>query len=135
MHRLLYISTARTPMPQVELDSLLRVSRRNNSLARVTGLLVAGGRRFLQVLEGPDDAVHATYERIRADPRHFACVILADQPVAERSFAGWAMGFQPGASLSGEGRIAVDIEALLQPIADPVLRGYFTGFAERQAAA
>jgi hypothetical protein len=79
--------------------------------------------------------VRATYERIRADPRHYAAVVLADQAITERSFAAWSMGYQPGAPLTGEGKIAADVAALLAPIADPVLFGYFGGFAERQAAA
>lgn len=135
MRRLLYISTARTPITPAELDRILRVSRSNNSVCGVTGLLVAGGRRFLQALEGREDAVRATFERIRADPRHFAAVVLADQAIVERSFASWSMGYQPGAPLIGERAVADDIAALVAPIADPTLRGYFGGFAERQAAA
>lgn len=134
MRRLLYISTARTPINPTELDGILRVSRRNNAAVGVTGLLVAGGRRFLQALEGPEDAVRSTYARIQADPRHFAVVVLADQAIVERSFASWSMGYQPGAPLIGEGKIADEVTALVGPIADPTLRGYFGGFAERQAA-
>ena len=51
MHRLLYISTARSPLPKAELETLLRISRRNNVAVGVTGLLIVGGRRFLQALE------------------------------------------------------------------------------------
>ena len=135
MHRLLYISTARQPMTAPELETLLKLSRRNNAAVAITGLLVVGGRRFLQALEGPEDAVRATYERIARDPRHYAVVKLADSPIAERSFTGWSMGFQPGATLTGTSAIADEVAALVAPIADPVLRGYFTGFAERRAAA
>jgi hypothetical protein len=135
MHRMLYISTARNPMTPGELDTLLKVSRRNNAVVAVTGLLVVGGRRFLQALEGPEAAVRATYERIGRDPRHYAVVKLADGPIAERAFAGWSMGCQPGATLTGASGVADDVAALVAPIADPVLRGYFTGFAERRAAA
>ncbi|WP_374942382.1 BLUF domain-containing protein [Sphingomonas sp.] len=135
MRRLLYISTSRTPILPEQLDRILRVSRANNAAVGVTGLLVVGGRRFLQALEGPDDAVRATYERIRADPRHFAAVILADQAITERTFSAWSMGYQPGAPLTGEGKIADDVAALVAPIADSTLRGYFSGFAQTQAAA
>ncbi len=134
MHRLLYISTARTPMPPAELDAVLRLSRRNNAAAGVTGLLVVGGRRFLQALEGPEEAVRATFERIRRDARHFAVVVLADHAITERQFATWSMGYQPGGAPKG-GAIADEVTALVAPIADPGLRGYFTGFAHTQAAA
>ena len=135
MHRLLYISTARQPMASGELDTLLKLSRRNNAAVAVTGLLVVGGRRFLQALEGPEAAVRTTYERIARDPRHHAVVKLADSVITERAFARWSMGFQPGATLTGASAVADDVAALVAPIADPVLRGYFTGSAERRAAA
>ena len=135
MHRLLYISTARRALPPEELDALLKLSRRNNAAVGVTGLLVVGGRRFLQALEGPELAVRSTYARIDRDPRHYAVVKLADTPITERAFSGWSMGFQPGATLIGASAVADDVAALVAPIADPVLRGYFTGFAQRRAAA
>ncbi|HEX8485933.1 BLUF domain-containing protein [Sphingomonas sp.] len=135
MRRLLYISTARNPITPSDLESILRVSRRNNAAAGITGLLIAGGRRFLQALEGPEDAVRATFDRIRGDTRHFAAVVLADQAIGERSFPGWTMGFQPGALIGGGGEVATAVAELVAPITDPTLRGYFTGFAETQAAA
>ena len=135
MYRLLYISTARQEMTPTELDALLARARRNNAAVAVTGLLVVGGRRFLQALEGPETAVRATFERIAADPRHFAIVKLAEGAIVERSFANWSMGYQPGARQGGSSAIASEVAALVAPIADPVLRGYFTGFAERRAAA
>jgi hypothetical protein len=90
--RLIYISTARSELSAAELEGVLRASRRNNAAVGVTGLLVVGGRRFLQALEGPADAVAQTYDRIKADGRHFAAVTLDNRPIAERSFPDWAMG-------------------------------------------
>ena len=135
MHRLLYISTAKQVVTPQVLDAILRTSRRNNARDDVTGLLIAGGRRFLQALEGNERSVRATFERIRDDPRHFAAVVLADHAIAERSFAQWSMGYQPGGSAGGDKDVAAAISALVDPIGDPTLRGYFTGFAEARAAA
>lgn len=134
MIRLLYISTTRAPIAAAELDRILRVSRRNNKAVDVTGLLVVGGRRFLQALEGPEEAVLATFERIRADPRHFAAVILSRSAIAERQFGDWAMGYQEGASIGAEASIAEDVAALITPIDDPVVHAYFHQFALQHAA-
>lgn len=135
MIRLLYISTSRQPIVPALLGDILRTSRRNNIRCDVTGLLVVGGRRFLQALEGPDDAVEATFERIGRDPRHFAVVSLARDTIATRQFAGWAMGVQEGHTPGRAATIDQAVAALIAPIADPSLKGYFGGFAERQAAA
>lgn len=134
MIRIIYISTARVRTPRGELDGILQISRRNNRAVGVTGLLVVGGRRFLQVLEGPEEAVMQTYQRIKADSRHVAPVLLSKRPITERNFADWAMGYQPAGSLDGPGLVADDVAALIAPIADPTVRAYFAEFAKQHAA-
>ena len=71
MQRIIYISTARATLSNAELDGVLLTARRNNAAVGVTGMLVVGGRRFLQALEGPDAAVDAVFARIAQDPRHY----------------------------------------------------------------
>lgn len=127
MHRLLYISSARTAPTAREIEAILRVSRRNNAATGITGLLVTGGRRFLQVLEGESGAVETTFDRIAADPRHHAVVKLGSAPATSRIFSSWAMGHVGGAS--GD-----DVASLTAGIADPTLRAYFDGFARQHAA-
>ncbi len=134
MIRLIYISTARRELSKSELDTILRISRRNNQSVGVTGLLIVGGRRFLQALEGPADMVMETYERIGADDRHFAEVVLSKRPIAQRGFSQWAMGYQPAADLHGDGHVADDVAALIAPIEDPTLYAYFAEFAKKHAA-
>ena len=134
MIRLLYISTARTILTATEIDNVLRISRRNNKAVDVTGLLIIGGRRFLQALEGPEPAVMQTFDRIRADPRHFAVVILGKSTVETRLFGDWAMGYQPGGTLARPAAIDGDVAALIAPIQDRTVQAYFQDFAQRHAA-
>ncbi len=135
MKRLLYISTARASLSDDEMRILLATSRRNNAAVDVTGLLVVGGRRFLQALEGPEQAVSAVYARIAADPRHFAIVKLGDKPITERSFRDWSMGFQAGGTASDAGSLEEKVAAIVAPITDATLRAYFTDFAKRHSPA
>lgn len=129
MLQLAYISTAKTLVGQALLDDILDVSRRNNLRCGVTGLLVSGGRRFLQVLEGPDQAVLATYARIQGDPRHRAFVLLTCQQVAERAFGDWSMAHRAGGAHVPDDALQGAVEALTASIADPNLRAQFSGFA------
>lgn len=135
MIRLLYISTARAPVTPELLSDILRTSRRNNAAAGVTGLLIVGGRRFLQALEGPAEAALTTYARIARDPRHFAIVQLARETITERQFPDWAMGAQAGPAAGADAPVPDAIAALIAPIQDETLRGYFTGFTQTRAAA
>lgn len=135
MHRLLYISTTRTPITPALLDDILAASRRRNAAAGITGLLVAGGRRFLQVLEGERAAVEQTFARICDDPRHHAVVRLSEGPIAARNFPNWAMGSVKGGDAAATGPASQGVAALIAPIENADLRGYFTGFVEVQSAA
>lgn len=134
MLQIVYISTARQPLSEAELQSVLAVSRRNNGAAGITGLLIAGSRRFLQALEGPEEAVAAAFERIKADPRHFALVVLSTKHVETREFGDWAMGFEAGGADGPEDLKGV-VEALIAPIENKSLRAQFSGFAEINARA
>ena len=122
-------------MGEAEIAALLNGSKFRNASRQVTGLLVVGGRRFLQVLEGPKDAVMETYHRIADDPRHFAHVVLSQKTVTERLFPGWSMGYQRGGRVD-ERTGADDIMGLLiEPITDPTVRAYFEQFVIKHLAA
>lgn len=88
MLQLVYISTA---AKDAVCADILRTSRRNNGRDGITGLLYADGVRFLQALEGPEEAVEAAYARIKTDPRHKAQVVLSRREVEAREFGNWEM--------------------------------------------
>ena len=138
MQRILYISTARSDFDPAALDGILRASRRNNAAAGVTGLLLFGGRRFLQALEGPEPAVAGVFDRIARDPRHFAVVKLSRKTIETRMFGEWAMGYRPvrtpGDSFETDDLRTI-VERLVEPIDDVTLRAEFTSFAALHAAA
>ncbi|WP_114227162.1 MULTISPECIES: BLUF domain-containing protein [Sphingomonas] len=133
MLQLVYISSAREVITGSTCATILEKSRANNSRDDVTGLLVAGERRFLQALEGPTEAVRSTYARIIQDHRHYACVLLSEQYVENRQFAAWSMGFVSGGSeMSDDQSLAQIVTRLVNPISDASLRAQFIGFAELQ---
>lgn len=135
MQRVIYISTARAPISNAGLDGLLLTARRNNATAGVTGMLVVGGQRFLQTLEGPEAAVEAIFARIKDDPRHHAVVTLSRKSIDRAAFGDWAMAYRAGGAPRSSNSLVDVVGALLQPIADPMVRAYFEGFAELHAAA
>ena len=135
MLQLIYISTAREPITTAMCDDILAVSRRNNRQKGITGLLVAGRKRFLQALEGPEAEVRTTYQRIAADPRHFACVLLSEAHVEQRQFGAWDMASQAADEGQAGDDLPATVAALVAPIDDANLRAQFLGFAEIQSAA
>lgn len=94
MHYLIYMSRAAVPLPAAALVDLLRQAQAANREAGITGLLVYHEGRFMQVLEGEQAAVMATYGRILRDPRHREVHKLTERKIAARSFPVWSMAFQ-----------------------------------------
>ena len=135
MLQIVYISTARQPKTEEALEDILAVSRRNNGRHGVTGLLLAGGRRFLQALEGPSDAVLSTYGRICADGRHGAIVQLGCRNVEARQFGEWSMAFQAGGAAGIGTDLRSAVARLTGDLDDANLRAQFQGFAELHARA
>jgi hypothetical protein len=97
MYRLVYYSENRVSAGGADLlaaiDDILSKSRRNNALVGVTGALMFSAGRFGQVLEGPQAAVEATFERIQQDTRHGDVALLEFVPIYERAFDTWAMAY------------------------------------------
>ncbi len=92
--RLMYASRAVAAVDQEELLAILKQSKASNTKSGVTGALClcSSERIFIQVLEGGRDAVNRLYVRIAADARHKDVMLLRYDEIAERHFAGWAMG-------------------------------------------
>lgn len=134
MLQLTYISTAARDIPAGAVGEILSASRRNNAASGVTGLLLYDGRRFLQALEGEMAMVHATFERIKADPRHRAIVLLSSAEVGARAFGDWAMAAHQASPVSA-GPIVQTVDALTAAVADASMRELFRGFARVRGAA
>lgn len=129
MDQIIYISTARSePTPQ-SIEHILRISRWNNKRDELTGLLIVGGKRFLQVLEGPRHSLDAAYRRIGADARHFALVQLSRKPIITRSFPDWEMGYQAGPDADTVEDLVKVVARLTRGVDDPFLRAELNGFA------
>ena len=96
---LVYVSIASSDLSEQQLVDILKVSRENNTRDDITGMLLYKDRRFMQLLEGPETAVCATYTRIARDVRHHDATILLEGITGERDFVDWSMGFQ---ALDGE---------------------------------
>ncbi len=94
VHRLIYVSASVEYLDEAALEALLTQARANNARLGITGLLLYGEGTFLQLLEGPRDAVAALYATIRDDPRHVRCLVLDEEDHVERLFGDWRMAFR-----------------------------------------
>ena len=126
-YQIMYISTMVGTVTPQDCAAIAQRSATSNRRDDVTGLLLFNSRRFLQVLEGPKDAVDRIFARIHDDPRHRAVVKLREGQIDAREFGEWAMAFDDPAAPSANLR---DKVAALLDSAGPSTRAHFMGSAE-----
>nr|WP_306229008.1 BLUF domain-containing protein [Aurantimonas sp. CSK15Z-1] len=114
MYRLVYYSRNRIAGAPGDVaqtvQGILRASQRNNFEVGVTGALLFNAGIFAQVLEGRQDSISATFERIQRDPRHGDVHVLGFEQTSAPSFPNWSMAYL-GRSREAEnlfGSIAAD---------------------------
>ncbi|MCQ6956633.1 BLUF domain-containing protein [Mucilaginibacter aquariorum] len=93
MKNIVYVSTAVKLMHENQLLDILHNSRLHNAALNISGVLLYSDGTFIQVLEGKDTVIDALYSRIKADQRHKNIITIIDEPIVEKSFGQWLMGF------------------------------------------
>jgi hypothetical protein len=130
MLQLGYFSTAKGAQDAQAVHEILVKARRANCRDNITGLLVAGGGRYLQVIEGPQAAVEILYGKILTDPRHVAVAAFLTRQIAKRSFGSWSMAFRRQTAAGESNSFADVLGALTADISDTDLQyriRYFAG--------
>ena len=92
LERLVYGSTATGHTDNLlNMATILAESGRNNARDGLTGALAAHEGRFIQVIEGPGDAIDGLLRRLATDPRHKDVVIFGRDAAEQRLFGDWVM--------------------------------------------
>ncbi len=89
----IYSSAATIKFSDDDIIALLEKSRTSNSQLDVTGMLLFEDGSFLQILEGTPEAIADLYKKISADKRHNNVTKIIQEPIEERSFSEWTMGY------------------------------------------
>lgn len=94
LYNLVYVSTRHSNCADKELQYILAKSRLHNQANGITGILLYSDNRFLQYLEGDKDTIWSLYKRISKDKRHKQVALLYHNPIQERVFPSWQMGYR-----------------------------------------
>jgi hypothetical protein len=92
---LAYVSSAAVEFTDDDIADVLTLSRSNNALLDITGVLLYRDGRFIQILEGPDDVVREKFAVIAADQRHRGIHTVSAETIDTRQFPEWTMGYRP----------------------------------------
>jgi hypothetical protein len=89
----IYASRASANMRAAQIQDLLTKARASNAAQGITGILLLIDVSFFQVLEGEAPVVDRIYETIVRDTRHDRVTQIIREPIPQRSFAEWSMGY------------------------------------------
>jgi hypothetical protein len=92
LKRITYLSTAVCQFDHAQLQELAMHAAKNNAKHQITGVMYYKGGEFLQVIEGPSEAIDDLWSRLRQDDRHTWLEALWIEDNVQRSFTGWNMG-------------------------------------------
>ncbi|MGB6150734.1 MAG: BLUF domain-containing protein, partial [Pricia sp.] len=85
LYELTYESVAKDGLSTFNINELLKISRANNTVNDISGCLVYYNRRFIQILEGSQEAVQKLYQKIKKDKRHTQVRVMAENPIEKRT--------------------------------------------------
>ncbi|WOE75229.1 BLUF domain-containing protein [Alterisphingorhabdus coralli] len=132
MRSVIYISSATSIFDKPALDALIQQCRAYNSKHDITGCLAYNGVNFLQLIEGPEEAIETCLERIIADSRHDGIVKIRDEAVGLREFPDWTMAGR--LTPDAEGRASRGLMLDILQGARQATREIFEGFATLKSA-
>jgi hypothetical protein len=90
---------------------------KKNARLGITGLLIYRQKEFIQLLEGDKEAIFSVYQTICNDRRNFANFLMWEEPITQRSFPDWTMGY-----LAADGLVNKD-QPGFAPFFDPSYSG------------
>jgi hypothetical protein len=90
--RITYISKCVQDMSEREIKDLVTLAAEKNEKLEITGVLMAKGGLFFQIIEGPEECVDMVFTDILRDPRHEKVTTLGIQVGdLKRLFPDWHM--------------------------------------------
>jgi hypothetical protein len=90
--QVIYVSEATTDISEHETAELLKEARKTNRKNDVSGMMLYVGGCLLMLLEGEAHKIDAVSREIAAWKREMRAIYR--QPVTEREFPDWIMGFE-----------------------------------------
>lgn len=87
----MYRSRAVATLPEVALDRIFRSSVPRNARLSITGALGFSQLTYVQLLEGPPNAVDELLRTLKSDPRHTGLTVLLRGASERRLLPDWSM--------------------------------------------
>lgn len=94
MYALVYQSKASTSLGMLQIQEMLKKSRKYNQEQQITGCLLFYKGDFIQYLEGDRKRILEVFWKIQNDERHEYVTLLSFEKIEQREFEDWDMGYE-----------------------------------------
>jgi adenylate cyclase len=91
LKRIKYVSQFAKALGNEDIKKLAKAASNKNKKLGVTGVLMASGELFFQIIEGPADVIDQLYETICRDQRHKNVFKIEEVMAKSRLFPKWSM--------------------------------------------
>lgn len=91
LNSLLYVSRAAEGLTNEEVEALANRANEKNKELGISGYLYFSGQRFIQYIEGDDQAIFDLMDDIREDERHTVLREVVIKNIDKRLFPDWHM--------------------------------------------
>lgn len=91
--RIAYASIPRADLAACDVPRIITRARASNERDGIGGTLVFTGAAFVQLIEGPAEAVEALWRRIQDDARHHSLKLFLDMTDDAAWFPEWRVGY------------------------------------------
>lgn len=97
--QLAFASEVRAGVGAAETSAVIGALRASHARDSVTGVLLYSGHSFLQLIEGSEAAIAASWRALLADGRHRNPVVLYEAMTPTRWYSDWRAGYVPESTL------------------------------------
>lgn len=110
-YSIIYQSKAQPNFTPMDIELMLMKAKRKNKRIKVTGCIVYANNKFIQLIQGPKDAITDLYASIKADKRHFKVTTLLKQSSDTKIWSDWSMAML---DFSGNAKKVMNSRILLE---------------------
>ncbi|MTE27524.1 BLUF domain-containing protein [Winogradskyella ouciana] len=90
-YSVIYQSKSQSHFAPMDIELMLMKAKRKNKRLKITGCIVYADNKFIQLIQGPKDAIIDLYKEIKADKRHFKVTTLLEQSTEQKIWSDWSM--------------------------------------------
>lgn len=110
-YSVIYQSKSQSHFAPMDIELMLMKAKRKNKRLKITGCIVYADNKFIQLIQGPKDAIIDLYKEIKADKRHFKVTTLLEQSTEQKIWSDWSMAIL---DFSGNSKQVMNSRILLE---------------------